>query len=874
MSTAMAAPSARMSLESAVVDTLMPDASPSPSQSQDGSQQTKLTDDASSHGSARTNDSVTNDAVQTSVEDMEPMPLQFDPVATDEFDLSLFLTFGETDSSSNLDWMKLLDTPSLPELEPHEIFSSEQSYRKFGAQPNTRTSPNSTVTPTAVRVGRKDSTSFHDRTSFFASASPGVLVDPSLDLTAVGNNVSASLSQMVAVPNNGEGAIAEADPETNNVSRSAADGWNICRCDPPPRTAAPFRWGDLVACWTEGIGQPSTPAGSCEALRDEHFKTGTTLKRLSFSEITRERMLVIAQAIFRRAAELYTLPSSRQRKGICRAPRRSRLGGSSLPLLPPTSSLHEFLEIFLTSFEPLYPVVSKGALDPNELVPDSTEDTSSLALFLMIGYGMMRDTDPKNRRLAVGLVDACQLSLMNLVERESQNPRSSMTYLSTLLCTFQAAFGGDKWLMDSSQGLRSMYLGTALTFRNTKTRPDGKVLLHLRKAAAIFSRGRQHRRRAGVRLAFLDAQGDIFAEMGLFYDDGPSIPTAEIQTPLPDHESLWLAPDAQAWSQACTEVHGSHDHFSQHHTRRSLCDLFQELLAGKLSAWSGGEELSILHLRLLLYPLHTFATQYSRLASCLPRSGSNHQLVQDPCDISTSLQGEEVKELLQRWHDLLAQSRPAGSRQWLLCQVTLILYHLIYLNLCASIPDIESFARGEFRQQSSVLGDFVPPALPHRCIQAREEAIFHCGQVLRLLRETDPVLRPLWWPLALYRVAIVLWAIGLESLPRTNAGSSRHQAATNIDNLHSSVFAIDTLTADDYRWRIFIRQKRGFPCLTKGASHVQLEDINGTIEICIALLDAGPTGPPLAEGVAHKLNTLTLPSSCIRSDQVVGITCI
>lgn len=347
----------------------------------------------------------------------------------------------------------------------------------------------------------------------------------------------------------------------------------------------------------------------------------------------------------------------------------------------------------------------------------------------------------------------------------------------------------------------------------------------------------------------------IDQEIGLFYDNGPSIPTAEIQTPLPDHDSLWLAQDARSWNQAFTEVHASTDHDSFDPTRQSLCDLFRELLTGKLHLWHGNCELPILHLRLLLYPLHTLVTQYDRLASCLPQPGSTHQLAQAACDISTSLQGEEVKELLQKWYDLFVQSPPLDSRQWLLSQVSSILYHLIYLNLCASVPDIESVARSEFRQQSSNLAELAALVLPHRCIQAREEAIFHCGQVLRLLRETEPILRPLWWPLALYRVAIILWAIGLEEL------SQNQHLTTNNGNPYSSEFVIDALKPDDYQWRLFVRQKRGSPCLTRADTNVRIEDINGILEIYARLLDGPPVNSPLAAGVAHKLNTLAIPAS-------------
>lgn len=485
MSTALTAPSARVSLDSVVVDTLMPDASPTPSQ--DANQQRKAEEEVSSPGSTRSassgktggdeDEERSNPDGQISEEDMATIPLEFDTVAADAFDLGLFSMFDETESIGNLDWMSLLDTPSLLEPEQHEILSSEQQCPEDGVWLTLEMSSN-TVTLANAPTGRTHSISFHGGAGIFTPSGPEMLSD---NTAASVDNTNMWLNKVTSTSKAGDEAIGDADAVVDEHSRSDVDSWNICQCNPASRTTNSLRRGELVTRWTEEIDPPNTGTMSCGTWRNNDFKAEKAIKRLDLSEITRERMLGTMQEIFRRALELYALPSNRQRDGALRYPRRSRRCSYSLPLLPSTSTLHEYLEVFLTNFEPLHPVISKGTLDPNELVPNSTEDTSSLTFFLMIAYGMIRDTDVSRRRIAVGLLDACQISLMDLVERETQTPRPNVTFLSTSLCTFQAAFSGDKWLMDSSQGLRTMYLGVSLAFASRA------IFLRLEFPSSFFS---------------------------------------------------------------------------------------------------------------------------------------------------------------------------------------------------------------------------------------------------------------------------------------------------------------------------------------------------------------------------------------------------
>ena len=95
---------------------------------------------------------------------------------------------------------------------------------------------------------------------------------------------------------------------------------------------------------------------------------------------------------------------------------------------------------------------------------------------------------------------------------------------------------------------------------------------------------------------------------------------------------------------------------------------------------------------------------------------------------------------------------------WTTC-ANLIIYHLISLNAITSFKDIEQFARREV-----ALGSFRYASwLQMRCIDQPEEAFFHCGQILRLIRSMPRPVRPPWWAGAVYRVALTGWATSMAS---------------------------------------------------------------------------------------------------------------
>ncbi|CAK7211735.1 hypothetical protein SBRCBS47491_001216 [Sporothrix bragantina] len=150
------------------------------------------------------------------------------------------------------------------------------------------------------------------------------------------------------------------------------------------------------------------------------------------------------------------------------------------------------------------------------------------------------------------------------------------------------------------------------------------------------------------------------------------------------------------------------------------------------------------------------------MLSCLPevppvRRTTNRTVTK----ASTMQRLEEVQAQLQHWYELSMAYYKANPG----CAVTrcnLVLYHLISLNAVTNFPEVERLARRE-----GVTGSFganggsmsISASTRHkRCIFLREEAVFHCGQVLRVLRQMPADRRPSWWSAALYRSVLILWA--------------------------------------------------------------------------------------------------------------------
>ncbi|KAF5002931.1 hypothetical protein FDECE_10486 [Fusarium decemcellulare] len=737
-----------------------------------------------------------NEQHSTSSHDLEPRPE--DPMGPNspscaldtDFDMSVFLTLGDADLDANLDWTRFLGSVSADMWLPGHITADNgRPLSGFEIPLNTPSAP---VDP---RLNHDP----EQRTPVDLSVDTEVLSSgraPDGDISPGDNQHS------IQSPTPGT-TIDNPTPSSHddyNHARHGTDYWIICRCTPCPIDTAPIQSGENIAHLGENLAFLTSVAEGPEDWRREHFESHEMLDKVPLTDSSRERLLVVMQTFFRWARELHGLNRNpRQADDQSRLSLRGRNSIGFL-LLPPTLVLHTYLEKYLTSFEPFYPIVPQMSLDPNTLLQGTSESMSALLLVLVIAYGMMRDENAKGQRLSTGMIELCKVALTNFVERETQMPRSRLTFHCALLWTLEAAFSGDKHLMDLSQGQRYNFLGMARFYGVFK--PDNPLVKHSPENCGIWDRDESQWRYGEYRARLAYSWVLLDQEISIFYDDTPILPIAELEIALPQRDDIWLEKSATLFSDTDNGSSGSsggHYGVSSREMRtHSLSELFQLFLEDKLDHLD--EDLQVLHMRLLLHPIQTLIYHRCQLMQCLPQIHTLNQSSRTPFRTSSAIQLAEIKCLLTRWHDIMNRLDPKDSTRHLASkQVALIIYHLINLDIHISIPEIERISREEIKEDmncASVRGLFSHFS---RFIYAIEEALMHCGQILRFIKQLDTQMRPLWSSLAIYRVAIALWAIGnaFSSSIREPMTHGRSPAHANPKD----PIAIDVQPAEEIPWR-------------------------------------------------------------------------
>ncbi|KAF2843994.1 hypothetical protein T440DRAFT_473744 [Plenodomus tracheiphilus IPT5] len=550
-------------------------------------------------------------------------------------------------------------------------------------------------------------------------------------------------------------------------------------------------------------------------------------KNLAISEPARERILVVAQTFFRLALDRLSISSNPGYRFLVTD--RKKHSSSTVLLLPPTASLSIFLSAFVTSFEPFFPMFSQRLLNLDAMDWSSREELPVLFLLLMFSYGAMRDSALRARRLSIGLLEISRLALFNILDKDNATPKIQMTSQCALVCMYQSAFSGHKWLVDSSLGQMQMYMSMAKQFGIF----NGEKLEWSSWTSDLDEKEvwpEWMERETCSRLAHCWAIID--QEVSLLHDLNPALTLVELGTSLPEGDDLWLANDASSWSK-CWNERPAPDF-----PPLSLQQLFGLLLENKID--NRERRLSILHMRLLLYPLHIMISQL-----CESLSYSSKKLygrISKPVSqVLTTLRFEEINSLRRTWYNLILKLEPTNIREQALKQSALIIFHLLSLRMAVSFPQLERCFR-EVAAHSRIVHDLLETG-----IQAAEEAVVHCGQVLRLIRGMETDLRPLWWPAAAYRATVILYALGT-SAPALNPSTT---SEVPID------VAIDVSSLDDYTIRMFLKYGTGRPCLTcEDGALAPIKDVNRILHICIDLLRQSVRGSFLAEELIQRLESV------------------
>ncbi|KAL7942441.1 hypothetical protein V8C42DRAFT_360179 [Trichoderma barbatum] len=347
-------------------------------------------------------------------------------------------------------------------------------------------------------------------------------------------------------------------------------------------------------------------------------------------------------------------------------------------------------------------------------------------------------------------------------------------------------------------------------------------------------------------------------ELSLFYDTEQTISACDLERPLPDPKLPWDTKNILETSNLCL-LDGLYPDLETEEAlefefRPTLNQLFQDFLHGTLS-----RRVPSRYIQLLLHPLQALVHHSQSLLSWAKHSYS--PVLSDTAN-STLL---ETQRLLRVWHSLAME---ASNENIYMHDIALglILYHFICLNLVANFVDIERLADRESLSiafwQQSLQND--------KGIRSRQDAIFHCGQALRYLRAVNVDTRPWWWPMAVHRAILTLWATStLDSDPSHGKPASFSpkvswscdfmdmEPGTNMAaTLGLSIVAIDNITPEDPALGDANWSERHMLVLTRqDEGVVVLSDTMGILQYGISLINAFPSSVE-GEAVVTKLKDL------------------
>ncbi|KAK4935606.1 hypothetical protein LTR10_023367 [Elasticomyces elasticus] len=612
--------------------------------------------------------------------------------------------------------------------------------------------------------------------------------------------------------------------------------WTICQCTPRPQRPPRDRLKLVLAKLDHNFLRSGPWSSIVQDWRPKHFGPSELFTNVSFSDTSRESLLVIAQRYVRLAVDVHGLalespsPASSDYLGP------SHLNGYIR--LPPTSALHNYLELVLRNYEPFYPLLPARMLEPNHLTGLVSGRGPSLLLCFMIAFGSMIDPALKARRFSTAMTEICRHSMQDAMERDSRDLRSPLLYYSALMFVVKGAFGGDKAHMNICIAHRQLYLMSmrqAGLFMKRELRLKNLPAQEqdLERAWKVWVQ-----RENISRLAY----GWVLVEqeISLFYDLPPHIAMSEIDATLPADDSLWIASNAEEWRDELCRASPTTDWrvALAQQPDNSLRSLFQLFVDDQLDSTYQPQ---LLHMRLLLYPLHVLVAHLAQIMDDGFDSHDSCSLSKPITQTSSMLRSDEIRRLMHDWKALFQSLRGEGERFHALSRATLILYHLINLNLYTSFHELERFAQ-ELSPAATVNSD--------RWIRAPEDALVHCGQIIRLCNEMKDELRPVWSAAAIYRATLVMWCFGVLKAP--NPRMQMNPRPTTDQDIGLNLVSMDDANLTEY-----LRYGRGRPfLLTRNGTRVTLDEPKDVLMLGMETITHGPLTISFSVGVKRRLEAL------------------
>jgi hypothetical protein len=236
-----------------------------------------------------------------------------------------------------------------------------------------------------------------------------------------------------------------------------------------------------------------------------------------------------------------------------------------------------------------------------------------------------------------------------------------------------------------------------------------------------------------------------------------------------------------------------------------------------------------------------------RYLGCIEYGGDGRKPLRTTTGSSMRGHLEEVQTLLHQWWTLAHQSGMDERQMCVQSRTNFVLFHLISLNTLSSFTRIEN----GFREATSAtqLGRLLP-----LCLDDAEEALFHVGQALRHARFLPEPVRPLWWPAAIYRIALV--AVACSAANKTKRWSMQEGEVTPAKTQKRVL--INHCLPDDAAIENFRKYRFGTPALLQhDGSVLDLDCPLMVLEEFVAVLSHNLT-TSFAHGIRNRLSDLRI----------------
>ncbi|KAL2350348.1 hypothetical protein BJ546DRAFT_925501 [Cryomyces antarcticus] len=620
---------------------------------------------------------------------------------------------------------------------------------------------------------------------------------------------------------------------------SVEEVWACCRCNPAseaarldPKTGRIYLEGLEYTLKNHDAWQSSKMQVNNSS---ETNALPFTVVVEPFSGSARDKLMVVTQSFVNKAREVHgsgsTNPPSRNHSR-----RNSGSGHAGFIILPPSDTLEHFLRAYASRFEPYYTTFHAGRFSPVELMETKSEKPPSLLLLLMIAQGAMAAPHVEARYLTSGLIEACRISLFDILEKDVMLSVEPVVLRSALMYVNLACWSGDKWHMDLATSQRGMYISM---LRHSGLLKYQKMELPSFDGTIDIGAAWQRWRDNGANLScchrLVYSWVTVDQELSLFHDCPPKLAIGDLDTAMPDLDILWHATTAEEWSRGFEEIYGSTQPIIQNPP--SLSDLFRRFMNGQSCEPRLG--LSPTQLRLLLHPLQALVCHLHQCVSCF-FDGGNHRQAQRLIS-----QLEEAQNLLQQWYALSSRSEQKHNTFSPVTCANLVIYHLISLNTVTCFSELERLARGEVTHET-FRQSFWARA---RCVEEAAQIWFHCGQVIRLVRLMPEQNKPPWWAAAIYRVALIMWATSIAN-NKTQTPSSHK----SIPPLDENNFAIDGLVPEHTSIVRYLRYREGVPMLSKrDGTVVSLTASQDVLGHCLDVLNEEESTMRMTEGIKARL---------------------